>query len=307
VTAAARANRAQVRATVKHLRTEVSDAAFVAKLAVAAVLTATGAVLAWQPSIVARAAGTVLLGAMFAHAAELQHQTLHGLGLRNRTANAAAGVVLGLPMLISFAAYRATHLRHHRDLGTPANREFFDYGDQYGAEGGPRHRVVVNWFLRFSMLHHYAGFAANLVRALLGRDFPGETPSTSRRIRRDHYVITAVLLVVAAVSATGSAVFLWLWLVPLVAVAAPIHALIELPEHFRCETLDQDPFANTRTIRSNRLMMWFTNGNNYHVEHHLMPNLPIESLPSLHLEVRDRLLHFQPGYVRYFRDLIRGR
>jgi fatty acid desaturase len=54
-------------------------------------------------------------------------------------------------------------------------------------------------------------------------------------------------------------------------------------------------------------MTWFTNGNNYHVEHHLMPNLPIERLADLHAEVRDQLLYYQPGYLKYFRDLIRGR
>ena len=54
-------------------------------------------------------------------------------------------------------------------------------------------------------------------------------------------------------------------------------------------------------------MTWFTNGNNFHVEHHLMPNLPIERLPDLHSEVRERLRYLEPGYVHYFRQLIRGR
>lgn len=301
--------RPQVRATVKHLRTEVVGTAFVLKLGLCAALTALGTLLAIQAPIAARILGTLLLGLMFAHAAELQHQALHGLGLRNRAANAAAGIILGIPMFISFSAYRATHLRHHRDLGTPANREFFDYGDQYGEQGDrSRTGVALSWASRFSMVRHYLAFTASSLRALRGMDFAGETASTSRRIRRDHYVILAVLLgSVAWSAAAGCAAVLWVWLLPLALVAGPVHAAIELPEHFRCETLSEDPFANTRTIRSNRLMTWFTNGNNYHVEHHLMPNLPIERLPDLHAEVRDRLIHFQPGYLKYFRDLVRSR
>jgi fatty acid desaturase len=301
--------RPEVRATVKHLRTEVNDGVFLLKLGVCAVLAALGAFLALQSPLGARIAGVVVLGCMFAHAAELQHQALHGLGLRNRRANAAIGVALGVPMLISFAAYRATHLRHHRDLGTPANREFFDYGGQYGSQR-PRSRPAnaLIWLLRFSMVRHYASFAVGLLRALRGREFVGETASTSRRIRRDHFVILATVLAVAGWSvAVGSSVLLWIWVLPLLIVAGPVHAAIELPEHFRCETLSLDPFANTRTIRSNRLMTWFTNGNNFHVEHHLMPNLPIERLPELHGEVRDRLRYVEPGYYRFFRNLIQGR
>jgi fatty acid desaturase len=301
--------RPEVRATVKHLRTEVNDGVFLLKLGVCAALAALGAFLALQPPLGERIAGVAVLGCVFAHAAELQHQTLHGLGLRNRRANAAIGVVLGVPMLISFAAYRATHLRHHRDLGTAANREFFDYGEQYGSRS-PRSKPAnaLLWLLRFSMVRHYASFAAGLLRALRGRELPGETASTSRRIHRDHLVILATVLAVAGWSAAaGSPVLLWIWALPLLVVAGPVHAAIELPEHFRCETLSRDPFANTRTIRSNRLMTWFTNGNNFHVEHHLMPNLPIERLPDLHGEVRDRLRYVEAGYYRYFRNLIQGR
>ena len=301
--------RPEVRATVKHLRTEIDGRVFLAKLGVCAVLSALGAYLAVQEPLAVRIPGVIVLGLMFAHAAELQHQALHGLGLRNRKANAAAGVALGVPMLISFAAYRATHLRHHRDLGTPENREFFDYGEQYGSPGErSTATAALSWLSRLSMVRHYGTFAAGLWRTLRRRDFPGETAATSRRIRRDHLVILLVLCAAAGASiAAGSPVLLWIWAAPLLLVAGPVHALIELPEHFGCETLNLDPFANTRTIRSNRLMAWFTNGNNFHVEHHLMPNLPIERLPELHVEVRDRLRYLEPGYLGYFRNLIRGR
>ncbi|WP_229075531.1 fatty acid desaturase [Actinoplanes sp. DH11] len=300
---------AGLRGEFKHLRTPISNGAFAAKLAVCALLIAAGAALALYPAGWSRTVGVLLLGCMFAHAAELQHQALHSLGFRNRRANMVAGIALGVPMLISFAAYRATHLRHHRDLGTPENREFFDYGDQYGADGTrSRWRTVLVWTIRFTMLHFYRLFLENAGRALLGRDYPDESAATSRRIRRDHYVILAVLLVLTVLSVlVREPVVLWVWVLPLLLVAGPVHAAIELPEHFRCETLNQDPFANTRTIRSNRFMMWFTNGNNFHVEHHLMPNLPIERLPDLHAEVRPRLKYFHTSYLSFFTKLVRGR
>ncbi|MFI6819875.1 fatty acid desaturase family protein [Micromonospora sp. NPDC050187] len=305
--ATARATRADVRSAARHLRTEVDDRSFASKLALWALLTVAGGVLATRPETALRVLGVVVLGCMFAHAAELQHQTLHGLGFRHARTNRLVGVLLGLPMLISFSAYRATHLRHHRDLGTPDNREFFDYGDQYGTDR-PRSRVRTAWAwtVRFTMLHHYGMFLVDAGRALRGADHPGENPTTSRRIRAEHRLVLAVLVAATLGSVLlGQALVVWCWLAPLLLVAGPVHALVELPEHFRCATLDRDPFANTRTIRSNRLMTWFTNGNNFHVEHHLMPNLPIERLPELHQQVQHQLRHFHPGYVDFFRTLVR--
>lgn len=301
--------RSQVRASAKHLRSEVRPGAFAAKLAAYAALTAAGGFLATRASPGQWIPGVLLLGCMFAHAAELQHQALHNLGFRRARANTVAGVLLGLPMLTSFAAYRVSHLRHHRDLGTPDNREFFDYGDQYGGHSGRSPAFVAfGWFLRFSMVLHYVQFARTLGRTVLWRNIPGETARTSRRIRRDYWIMLAAIAALAAVAALGDPwLALRLWLLPLVAVAAPVHALIELPEHFRCDTDTTDPFANTRTIRSTRLATWFTNGNNYHVEHHLMPNLPIERLPELHTLVRDQLHYFHPSYSDYFRTLLRGK
>jgi fatty acid desaturase len=263
--------------------------------------------MACRPEWWSKVIGVTLTGLMFAHAAELQHETLHNLGFRSRTANTVAGIVLGVPMLVSFTDYRVAHLRHHRYLGDPANREFFDYGDQYGAEGERnRLRTAFNWFVRFSMLHHYALFLRNLFHSLRGRDFEGETATTSRRIRRDHLVVLAALVAVASLSfALGRPVVVLVWILPLVLVAGPVHAAIELPEHYGCETLDEDAFANTRTIRSNRFMYWFTNGNNFHVEHHLLPNLPIERLPEAHVLVRDRLRYFHSGYGHFFYRLLR--
>ncbi|MFI6448423.1 fatty acid desaturase family protein [Kitasatospora sp. NPDC050543] len=299
---------AELRASLKHLRTEVRGAVFVVKLLLCATITAGGVLLACQGTPWARIPGVVLIGCMFAHAAELQHETLHNLAFRSRRANTVAGTVLGMPMLISFAAYRTAHLRHHRYLGTPSNREFFDYGDQYGREGErSRAATALDWLTRFTMFHHYQLFLANLLRALRGREFSGETATVSRRIRRDHLLILLGGAALAGLSLLlGQAVIVWAWLLPLLLVAAPVHALIELPEHHRCETLNEDPFANTRTIRSNRLMMWFTNGNNFHVEHHVMPNLPIERLPDLHAEIRGRLRYFHTGYLDYFRKLLSG-
>src|SRR5579872_743945 len=67
------------------------------------------------------------LGLIFVHMIELQHELLHGLGIKNGWVNKIIGYILGLPMLVMYADYQYNHINHHKYLGTPQNKEFFDY------------------------------------------------------------------------------------------------------------------------------------------------------------------------------------
>jgi fatty acid desaturase len=278
---------------------------FTVKLLVASVVLAAGVVLTLLPNVFAVIAGVLLIGMIFAHALELQHEALHGLAFRRRHANEIVGICLGLPMLVSFADYQASHLRHHRDLGTDRNREFFDYGDQYGdAERGDVTRLA-SLSVRFLMFNHYKQFVGKLGRSLTGRPIPGESPARSRRIRRDHLLILGALVLMTALSvAVHKPVVVLVWLLPLALVACPAHALIELPEHYGCQTDTSEVFLNTRTVLTNRLAVWFVNANNYHVEHHLKPRLPFKELPALHGKVASESVYLAEGYPGILRQLI---
>ena len=286
-------------------KSKTNGCVFGMKVTLWVLLTIWGVEAALSSSWPIAVAGTLLTGLMFAHGVELQHQALHNTGFQSRLLNEIAGIALGAPMLVSFALYQVSHLRHHRHLGTPKNHEFFEYGDQYGRGGLSAVRHV---FLRFSMIQHYWGFLAGTARALLIRRFPGETAPVSRRIRRDHLVMLGALLAVGAISHfLGGKFLLYGWLLPLLLVAAPVHALIELPEHYRCDTDSTDSFRNSRSIRSTPFLTWFTNGNNLHVEHHLLPGLPIERLHELHERIAPRIKYLCPTYVSFLAEVIFGR
>ena len=214
------------------------------------------------------------------------------------------GVLLGMPMLVLFHAYQDSHLRHHRLLGTPENKEFFDYGDQYGA------RPVVNlglWAWRLSMAAHYIQFAKNVAKLVVPGARFGDNPLVSRAIRRDHLLMVATIALLAGVDRAAHVVRRVGVGRAARAVAAPVHALVEMPEHYRCDLTSTDPFRNTRTIESNAFMTWFTNGNNYHVEHHMMPNLPIERLHDLHGAIGPRIRYYHRTYRQFYYALLRGR
>jgi len=289
----------------KDMKSRSSDVTFCMKFAIYMLGVGYGVSCSLSGNLALEVFGIILLGAMFAHGVELQHQVLHNQGFKKGIFNEIAGILVGLPMLVSFAGYQASHLRHHRLLGTKENKEFFDYGDQYGAT---RFATVLLWAKRFLMPAHYQGFLKNVFRGLFSRPVPGESPDVAKRIRRDHLIMLGSISALILISvATHIPVVLLAWVLPLVLVAAPMHALIEMPEHYRCDVNSTDVFKNTRTIKSNPFMTWFTNGNNFHVEHHLMPGLPIDRLHDLHATIVQNIPHLYESYREFYSDVFRNR
>jgi fatty acid desaturase len=287
-----------------NLRSQSSDVVFSLKLIVYGALITFGIHLALSESLILTGIGIVMLGVTFTHGVELQHQVLHSQGFKNSTLNEAVGIALGLPMFVSYANYQWSHLRHHKYLGTPENKEFFDYGDQYGVLTLRSLGLLV---LRLFMLKHYWGLLKGLLIAISLRPFKDVPTNISKRMTRDYLLMGCGLISLVVVSGVYGADFvLRIWFLPLLLVATPIHALIEMPEHFRCDTSSMDIFSNTRTIKSNAFMNWFTNGNNYHVEHHLMPGLPIDRLHDLHAEISSQCKYLNISYREFYLDLIRS-
>lgn len=271
----------------------------VRRLAVFALLLGTGYAAILSRNLLGSVAGTLVVGAMYAHGVELTHQFLHGTGFRNRAANRISGFLCALPMFVSHSHYRALHLAHHRNLGTPANSEFFNYGD---VKGKPLLVVLARSFSPA----RYVGVGRNLLRALTGKPAPGATTPAERRAIQIEYLAMLATLVAAMVFtiATRSDLAIRLWVIPVLLVSEPVHFWVELPEHFGCDLTTRNVLHNTRTIRGSWLSFWFTNGNNFHVEHHLYPRVAIDQLPHVHQTLRGDLRHFNSSYASFLRTVI---
>ncbi|MEQ0777771.1 fatty acid desaturase [Paraburkholderia tropica] len=246
-----------------------------------------------------------VLGAAYAHGVELQHQALHQSGFKSRSASRIFGIILGLPMLVSYSSYQDSHLFHHNKLGTVEDSEFFEYGDK--AE-----RRITSIFKHFFLVNHFCDFLKNVIDALNGRPFKTRMIArNSGKMRTEYSLMAAAFFGAAALAAHfDSDLFFRLWVLPLFVFAAPIHALIELPEHFRCNKATTDVFENTRSVKAHPIVTWFTNGNNYHVEHHWIASLPIEQLASIHKQIEGQIVHLSSSYPAFYREfftnLLRG-
>jgi fatty acid desaturase len=274
---------------------------FVVKLVVAALLAAAGAVLALSSSVLLTAIGVLLLAAVYTHAVELQHQCLHHSAFRTAAPHRWVGVPLGLPMLVSYSHYRVRHLQHHRYLGTSKDSEFFGFDTRRPLRPRMLLRGMFDYWRIVLVLREVGTSVFGHWQYTLG-----QIGERSRRHIVTEYRLMGVLLAALAgiCAAGGGEEVLRLWLLPL-AVATPIHFLVELPEHVLCETDSTDVFRNTRSITGSRFSTWFTNGNNLHVEHHAAMNVPLQRLPRRHPEVLRLGRHVERSYLDAYRLVLR--
>lgn len=268
---------------------------FLAKCGVWAGLIAAGSYLSASGQVWAQLLGVTLAALGIAHGVELQHQALHGTGTGNRSIDTKLGFLLGLPLLISVNHYRDRHLHHHQHVGIEGDAEFF----QFSKEGNNKPLQLA---INLLMLPHWAQVArliwASWTGGSMGRVYNKNNES---RIRSDYAALGLILVL----SAGLIAVFRPFDAVLLLAfpLAACIHTLVESPEHWNC---DKTPsvFENTRTVRANWLLVWFTNGNNYHVEHHLAPALRPEALHAFHMRIACRIKYLNNSYFTLIREAL---
>lgn len=284
-------------------RTKVNAAderTFLFKLLVACLIWALGVALALLPVLwPLRVLGVILIGAMYAHWLELQHQCLHHSAFRRARWHRIAGFPLGIPLLVSYSHYRVRHLQHHRYLGTDQDSEFFGFDSRQPVTWAG----LVREALAFGRL---GGAVADIVRAWTGSwtyEAGQIAPAREREVVAEYRMFALPILTAAALVALDQgALVLWVWLLPLL-VAVPLHFLVELPEHIMCDNTSTDVLRNTRSITGSWFSTWYTNGNNLHIEHHAAMVVPINRLRQRHDLTLAHAKHTCPSYPQFFRAI----
>ena len=249
--------------------------------------------------------GMVIQGAMYVHLIELQHSVLHLQVFESHRLGRVVGVLLGMPMLISFSDFQYRHLKHHKFLGTSLNTETFNY--QHTKLNSPVGflRAMLDYSRWVSTLRKIS--QSFLVKQTIS---DGENAAMEARIRQEHRLLSLVLLgTIMWCAATTNACPLVLWLMPLL-VAEPVHFLLELPEHLGLPAhTNPVVFENTRSWGGSLLSRWFTHNTNYHVAHHFNQLVPMHNLPLLQPELESRIpAHGRSAsYFQFYLDVISGK
>jgi fatty acid desaturase len=252
----------------------------------------------------------VCIAGLLAHGTELVHQCLHKTGTHIASVDRAIGTILGFTTLLSFSHYQYWHFHHHKHNGSEKDRESFGYA--YPMMLSKRRLVrVFGAVVHLSMVFYFyqtlqraiLGCTGRLARSTTSIEF-GPPPTVAKTIQREYAAIGVILLCVIATVVFGLTTALNVWLIPLI-VWAPIHALIELPEHFHCDHPHRGERNNTRSIRAGQFMAWFTNGNCFHVGHHENMRVPMHNLRKYEEMLRkdEAFKHEEESYFCFFRRL----
>jgi fatty acid desaturase len=221
----------------------------------------------------------------------LLHEGMHHVLFANPALNRWVSVLLGIPALISFTAYQVMHLRHHHFLGDPRDP------DEYSNYTGSRWRL---WTMHFTRL--LVGAFLYLILIPLSALRRGN-PEQRRRIGVEYLILVPCF--VAALLLVPAADLLLGWFVPAVLVAyfTNIRGFTQhgITDH-------HDPYLASRSMRPNPAVAFCLLNENYHLEHHLFPEVPSYHLAEVHRLIWPRLPRAVTGtsYIAFLCRFLRA-
>jgi fatty acid desaturase len=204
----------------------------------------------------------------------LSHEGHHRLLFRSRAMNHAANVTLCIPLLHSPTAYRVLHELHHRYLGGPGDPdEYRNYTDD----------ARLRWALQWVRLTIGTLVYMPLIPVVAWR----RANAADRRALALEYGFMAIAWF-GAFAVVPLDVLLQVWLIPGVVVGY-VSAVRAVAQHALTDA--HDPLLASRSVRSNPVVSFLLLNENYHLEHHLFPEVPSYNLPRLRALLSSRLPH----------------
>ncbi len=233
------------------------------------------------------------------------HEGLHGNLFRSRFWNDFAGRYLCLfPVFVSFSRYKAKHIIHNFNIGTPLDTDLGLYS-LYPMEAGKFSRLLLLRTLTgrvlWDFLNYYVEVPA-LIRGNLG-------------IRKGRTVFTDNDLLPYLAFHAAVALALWqLSLLPAYLLYWILTLLLSLPYNFFIGGLQHGPLRReapislrNRTVTGPKWLMeiLLPVDINFHAEHHLFPSVPHTQLRRLsaHLDERGAGL-WRESYAQALRTLL---
>lgn len=239
--------------------------------------------------------GIVILGGRQLGLGIINHDCAHHAFFKSRKVDDFVGEwVVGAPMNISLAAYRAYHLKHHKYAGTPNDPDI-------------------------GFVKHYPVPRDSLKRKFK-RDLTGQTGirDTMFKIRKfkfsRHWKWLAFhVALLGTLTAAGAPWAYLMWWAAELFIYPAIVRLRQIGEHGTAiDRTHLDARLNTGTTVApfwQRILV-APNNVNYHLEHHLLASIPPYNLARLHTLLKQRGFYDQTdcissGYVDVLRRAVR--
>lgn len=235
--------------------------------------------------------GVIAMGVVLNSLGIFIHEGLHGVLAKTPAWNHFFSFLSGVPLLISARAYRATHRDHHLDFGRL--RDFGTYRQHVDT------RALI-WLAYFAQL-----FFGSLLYVLLIPFIAWRTADPRTRLWIIGEYMLIFLIAALAVSGVGVEALLTFWLYPSLVLMAlsnvrglSSHALGDL----------DDVYLSSRTVETAPWIEFLFLHENYHLEHHLFPQIPSYHLKRVHQLVWSRLPRalYASSYFAFLGDFLKA-
>lgn len=241
-----------------------------------------------------------LLGARQLGFGILMHEAGHRLLFRSRRVNEWVGDWLVSPPIFgNMAAYMRGHLQHHRLAGTEDDPDLANYRDYPIARSRLRRKL-------WRDLSGQTGWKT-LQRIGFGlRHLPRLDAETRASLLRG---LGFNLLLLLLLLALGQGWLYLLWVAAFVCVNPLVSRIRQVGEHAAVpDRLAADSRLHTRSIVPSWLARLFICPHqiSYHLEHHLLPSVPVYRLGRLHELLRRKGYYEDVNFPRGYLPLLRA-
>ncbi|HTL11941.1 MAG TPA: fatty acid desaturase family protein [Bdellovibrionota bacterium] len=264
------------------------------------------------PTVWAVAISLVILGGRHLALAILMHDASHWSLFKTRRLNEWVGAWLGAyPTWQHLARYRVHHWDHHRFAGTQRDPDVsLVRGFPCGRAGLAR--KLGRDILGITGIKRVIGLVlmdlGYLEYTVAGDAKPAKNPPKNWReaartgVKNLHGLVITNLFLLGVLWALGHPALYLLWVGSYLTTFSVFLRVRSVAEHAVTD-MNPDPAACTRTTMANPLARVTVAPHrvNYHLEHHLVPNVPYFQLPRFHALLRERGAlggaHVAPGYL----------
>jgi fatty acid desaturase len=244
----------------------------------------------------------LLYGTLYAFAEAMEHELRHRTPFRSEWLNES------VHWLICFMTWREqiysrwSHAQHHTythlTATVPADVEI-------AVKRPPNYLKLATDFLRVSHGIHHLGNIVLHSFGMVSKSARAVVPAIEyRAMCRNSRVILALYVGVIAWALVAHSWLPVLFLLVPRSYGAWLHELLAITQHTGLRENELDHRFSTRTIKLSRPLQFLYWNMNYHVEHHMFPNVPFHALPKLREAISADLPPAYRGFLSAWAEIL---
>ena len=224
------------------------------------------------------------------------HEASHGTAFRTKGLNQMVGLGVGFLLFMGPRWFSYFHGAHHRFTQDEARDPELAH---------PKPDDWRSYLIYLSGVMIWKAALMTMVRHAIWLSQEAYVPEAGRvLVRREaRFMMAAYGLVIGGGLIYAPTVLIWFWFVPII-IGQPFLRLFLLAEHAICP-LEPNMLANSRTIHTNRLVLFLSWHMSYHSAHHSFPAVPFHKLARFHKHIQAHIHHSARGYHGFHRQLMK--